>query len=159
MIFAAGKKNLADYFNAMTVHLMPTEPPRLQMFKATLLVQSPFPVQQHRNVRSAIYGNTDKDWNGDASINAENTDNLLHACTVVDSVVESLIHRLLRFYPQYRTLLDGSFDEQFQTIFTNMDILSKILEDQVPMIISNQGKVSELSSINLLFAYYRSFLF
>jgi hypothetical protein len=110
------------------------------MFKATLLVQSPFPVQQHRNVRSAIYGATDKDWNSENLSHVESTENLLHACSVVDSVVEALINRILTYFPEYQQLLiNSSFDEQFYTIFTTMDILSKLLEDQVPMIISNQG--------------------
>jgi hypothetical protein len=120
---------------------MPTEPPRLQMFKATVLVESPVALIdfEGKGVRQALYGAT-VPHNGN-SRRASSKNNIDMACNVVDDVIDALAGRFVDQYPYLRTILASnvSTDIKFEHMFHNFDILSKIREEFVPMIASNKG--------------------
>lgn len=143
---------LAKYFNEVAIYSLPVEPPRLAMFKASLMIQTPYQVSDSQFVAYQAIHNPQLAKKIVITNNRTHYNNQALACGVVDTVILRLAEKLEERF----TALNGSFtmpvelqatttsaDLAFSKIFSIAEMFEKVEKSLIPMIVSNKGNVFE----------------
>ena len=141
---------LAVYFNQLALNSIPIEPPRLAMFKASMLMQLPYPISDLQFIAyPAIHSSYSSLQNISIPTNRTYSNNHLQGCGVVDGVILRLAEKLQTRYPEFNESFivpqnlqasTSKADYIFSTIFAFEEFYSKVERTLIPMIVSNKGK-------------------